>query len=127
MENLLAKAAEYLQGRMIETTSESVRYIRAGVVYDMRAIVGQLVTDQADVNGFVLRTVTRDFTISQSEFVWSDDQKPKRNDEIWQRIGDYWNVFLVNGDSFATAHFEDSDAYGVAFRIHTRKDREVAA
>lgn len=127
MENLLAKAAEYLQGRMIETTSESVRYIRAGVVYDMRAVVGQLVTDQADVNGFVLRTVTRDFTISQSEFVWSDDQKPKRNDEIWQRIGDYWNVFLVNGDSFATAHFEDSDAYGVAFRIHTRKDREVAA
>lgn len=127
MENLLAKAADYLQGRMIDTTSEPVRYIRAGVVYDMRAIVGQLVTDQADVNGFVLRTVTRDFTISQSEFVWSDDQKPKRNDEIWQRIGDYWNVFLVNGDSFATAHFEDSDAYGVAFRIHTRKDREVAA
>ena len=127
MENLLAKAADYLQGRMIDTTSEPVRYHRAGVVYDMRAVVGQLVTDQADVNGFVLRTVTRDFTISQSEFVWSDDQKPKRNDEIWQRIGDYWNVFLVNGDSFATAHFEDSDAYGVAFRIHTRKDREVAA
>lgn len=127
MENLLAQAADYLQRRMIETTSEPVRYIRAGVVYDMRAVVGQLVTDQADVNGFVLRTVTRDFTISQSAFVWSDDQKPKRNDEIWQRIGDYWNVFLVNGDSFATAHFEDSDAYGVAFRIHTRKDREVAA
>ena len=127
MANLLAQAADYLQRRMIETTSEPVRYIRSGVVYDMRAVVGQLVTDQADVNGFVLRTVTRDFTISQSAFVWSDDQKPKRNDEIWQRIGDYWNVFLVNGDSFATAHFEDSDAYGVAFRIHTRKDREVAA
>ena len=127
MANLLAQAADYLQRRMIETTSEPVRYIRAGVVYDMRAVVGQLVTDQADVNGFVLRTVTRDFTISQSAFVWSDDQKPKRNDEIWQRIGDYWNVFLVNGDSFASAHFEDSDAYGVAFRIHTRKDREVAA
>ena len=75
--NLLAKAAGYLQSRMIESASEPMRYIRAGVVYDMRAVVGQLVTDQTDVNGFVLRTVTRDFTISQSAFTWSDDNKPK--------------------------------------------------
>ena len=93
----------------------------------MRAIVGQLVTDQADVNGFVLRTVTRDFAISQDAFTWSDDNKPKRNDEIWQLVNGYWHVFLVNGDSFATAHYEESDASGVAFRIHTRKDREVPA
>ena len=125
--NLLAKAAGYIQGRMIEHASEPVRYIRAGKTYAMKAVVGQLVTDQTDVNGFVLRTVTRDFTISQDSFAWSDDGKPKRNDEIWQLIGNRWNVFLVNGDSFATAHFEDSDAYGVAFRVHTRKDREVAA
>lgn len=125
--NLLAKAAGYLQGRMIESASEPVRYIRAGAVYQMRAVVGQLVTDQTDVNGFVLRTVTRDFTISQSAFAWSDDNKPKRNDEIWQLVDGYWHVFTVNGDSFATAHYEESDAYGVAFRIHTRKDREVAA
>lgn len=125
--NLLAKAAGYLQSRMIEKASERVRYVRAGSVLEVDAIVGQLITETTDVNGFVLRTVTRDFTISQSFFSWSDDGKPHRNDEIWQRVNDVWQVFLVNADSFATAHYEESDAYGVAYRIHTRKDREHAA
>ena len=124
--NLLAKAAGYLQNRMLEQASERIRYVRGSDAWEVSAIVGQLITETTDVNGFVLRTVTRDFTISQSFFDWSDDGKPARNDEIWQRIGNRWHVFLVNADSFATAHFEESDAFGTAFRVHTRKDREVA-
>ena len=123
--NLLARGAAYLQNQMIRVASVEIVYVRPGKQpVRGRAIAGQLVTDNENVNGFVVRSVTRDFTISQTLLTDAGLGKPLRNDEIWQRINGVDHVFVVNGDSFATGHYEESDTYGVAYRIHTRKDRE---
>ena len=39
---------------------------------------------------------------------------------IWQLVG--CGTYLIPA-TVSPAHYEESDAYGVAFEIHTRKDR----
>ena len=125
--NWLAKAADYLQSRMEAETSEDVAYVRNGMIYKLPAIVGQLITETTDVNGFVVRQLTRDFTIRQTALQKYLPDGPQRNDQIWQTINGRRHVFIVNADSFATSHYEESDGYGVAWRIHTRRDSIDAA
>lgn len=124
--NYLAKAANYLQDRMEASASERVRYVRAGhLSKQVQAIIGRIDSELEDTAGFALKTNTWDFTIRRDFFYtqFPDEPAPKRNDEIWHRVGTSWNVYTVNSDGFVDGHYVASDGYGVAFRIHTRLDR----
>ncbi len=120
--NQLDRAATYLQSRMIETSSDLVVYERPGVArFQINAVVGQMTDENTEQSNFVLRQGARDFVVDQDKLASGlppDAPRPVRNDVIEHRGGKY----IVNGDGFATTHYEATDAYGVAWRIHTRRD-----
>ena len=129
MENQLERAAVQLQSRLIEWASADIEYRRDGkTAFAVEAILGQIVTDNLDSNGLALKTTTDDFIVDQVHFRrhLPDEPEPRRNDEIRHVQDGLVTIYAVNGDGFTTAHFEETDRYHVAFRIHTRKDRTLA-
>lgn len=98
--------------------SEPVTYTRPGsAAIPTDAIVGRSITEQDSASGFIMKIVSRDFTIRQANL--PGITKPNRNDEIRQTINGTEYLFLVDGGS-GQAHYEDTDGYGVAWRIHTK-------
>jgi len=120
MTNRLAQAAQELQRRMVQDASELVTYKRPNsFAFDVSAIVGRSVVEQDSGQGFMLRVVSRDFTISQEALNYT---LPQRNDIIVQTINDVTLEFLVDGGP-GQSHFEETDGYGVAWRIHTKRNK----
>jgi hypothetical protein len=119
MTNLLRQAAETLQTRMEANASEVVTYIRNGaVIYTGPAVIGRSITEQDSGSGFFMKVISRDFIIRQSNL---PGLVPMRNDEVRQMINDVEVVFLVDG-SAGQPHYEETDGYGVAWRIHTKRN-----
>jgi hypothetical protein len=121
MTNLLQQAANVLQTEMERSASETVSYRRVsgGLPFDVLAIVGRSIVDQDSGEGFILRIVARDFAIRQSAL---NNIQPARGDIITQTINGVSVVFLVEGGP-GQPHFEETDGYGVAWRIHTKRDK----
>ena len=120
MPNLLQQCAEMLQQKMEESGSEMVEYCRpGGAAFPVRAVIGRTISQNDAGSGFIVRVTMRDFIIRQSEL---KGLIPKRNDEIRQKIGDITAVFTLNSDS-TESHYEETDGYGVAWRIHTKRDK----
>ena len=121
--NLLNTAASYLQDKMEVHASIVVLFeTRDGVKFEALAIAGQMSPEVEEGGGLVIRTTTHDFTIRQSYFLKfkPHDPIPRRGETITQVVNGRTLVFSVNADGFATSPEEASDAYGVAFRIHTK-------
>ena len=125
--NYLRLGAETLQDHMEEYGGVEVTYRRAGAFsFTITAVPGRNPTDVYDQNGVVLRGQIQDFTITiavAKASMINCAQRPLRGDEIVMQVGDDNVVFVVNGEDFATGHYEPSDSYGVAWRIHTKSDR----
>ena len=128
--NYLQMGAEAIQKRMEAYAGLTVTYRRQGhFSFPIVAVPGRNPVDVYDQNGVVLRGQIQDFTINIEKLTsqMTGIKRPQRNDEIVVRLGDKEIVFTVNGEDFSTSHYEPSDSYRVAWRIHTKADREINA
>lgn len=122
MPNLLLQAAELLQQRMERDAGVVVMYHRPGSnPFPVYAVPGRTVVMDDSTHGFVIRIVTKDFTIRAALLKAQGVNSPNRNDKITVKVGEEEQEFLVNGDA-NSSHYEDADAYGVSWRIHTKRD-----
>lgn len=134
MTNYLEKAANYLQDKMEVNASVEVSYERpgvgfvswtddAGVVHDtLLAIVGETQFSQDNQSGVMDRIIQRDYTIRQSLLTINGIRiTPKRQDIIRQPVGSQTYESRVMGEA-GLPHYQESDGYGVAWRIHTKRD-----
>lgn len=122
--NLLSKAASFIQAKMVENASELVTYERPDMGFvELQAIVGRTEYEQNTDDGLVGRIAMRDFTISAASLVINGCSiVPERNDIIVQTMSDGTEyIFRVLGEG-EMPHVQDSDGYGVAFRVHTKRD-----
>lgn len=123
--NMLKRAAVYVQTKGERHASEDVVYERPGVgKVIVPAIIGETVFSQDTQGGFVDRIVRRDYTIRQCLLVINCTHigNPQRNDIIWQTLDDNSTYQgRVLGDA-GMPHYQESDAFGVAWRIHTKRD-----
>ncbi len=114
---------------MRQVAAVSVVYRRDGVEpFRIDAVPGQMITELEETNGIALRSTVRDFSISQSQLAANlpaDAPRPLKNDEITQTIEGSDHRFIVNADGFSVSHFDESDAFGKSFRIHTVLDEIV--
>ena len=104
---------------MERDASELVVYHRksTGEMSTVKAIVGQTNAEEESGEGYVVRITVRDYTIRRT---YLQNIKPERNDEIiFQDV-----VYVVGADS-GESHVQESDGYGVAWRIHTKQDRNA--
>lgn len=124
--NYLKLGAELLQSRMETYAGVTVTYRRTGEFsFKVVAVPGRNPVDITDQNGVLLRGQVQDFTfeIEKLTAAMTGKKHPLRGDEILMEVGDKTVVFVVNGEDFATSHYEPSDSYGVAWRVHTKSDR----
>lgn len=134
MPNYLERAANYLQDKMEVNASVEVTYERPGegfvswvdadgVIHDtVPAIVGETRFTQDTQTGVMDRIVQRDYTIRQSVMMINGIRIiPKRQDVIRQPVGGGFYESRVMGEA-GLPHYQESDGYGVAWRIHTKRD-----
>lgn len=122
--NLLKRAAQFLQSKAEKHMAEVVVYERPGSgTASVLAIVGETTYQQDNQTGVIDRVVRIDYTIRRSSLVIDGQQiEPKRNDIIRQTLEDgSLYVGRVLGE-FGVSHVQDSDGYGIALRIHTKRD-----
>jgi len=103
-----------------------VRYSRANQFsFDIIAVPGRNPVDMVDSEGLVLRGQIQDFTVNIVKLrdKLGDPKRPLRNDEIMMEMPFGKIIFVVNAENVATSHYEPSDSYGIAWRIHTKSDR----
>lgn len=108
----------------------TVTYRRPGdFSFRVEAVPGRNPVDIIDHNGVVLRGQIQDFTIAIAKLRkhFTGIKRPMKNDEILMEVAGQMIVFTVNGEDFSTSHYEPSDSYGIAWRIHTKADRVVNA
>lgn len=130
MVNYLQMGSKVLQDRMEAYGGVTVTYRRpGGVEFTIVAVPGRNPVDMTDLNGIVLRGQVQDFTIRIDPLraQLPDPKRPLRGDEIIMTLNRRRVVFVVNGEDFSTGHYEPSDSYGVAWRIHTKSDRYLDA
>lgn len=124
---MLHRGAKLLQSKMEQHAGVDVTYRRGNeFTFQLRVVPGRNPVEITDTNGMVLRGQVQDFSIDVSTFenkVPSGAARPKRGDEIVMTVGRHQVVFTVNGEDFATSHYESSDSYGVAWRVHTKSER----
>jgi len=128
--NYLKMGAETLQAKMELYGGVEVIYRRPGQFsFPITAVPGRNPVEITDQNGLVLRGQVQDFVFDiaklKSMIVSDSIKRPLRGDEIVYEVAGERVVFVVNGEDFATSHFEPADSYGVAWRIHTKSDRRV--
>jgi hypothetical protein len=127
MTNYLKLGAELLQPWMEQFGGATVTYRRKGEFsFQVEAVPGRNPVDVTDSNGVVLRGQVQDFTFSIDKLtagMSSDPKRPLRNDEVVYQVGNQTVVFVVSGEDFSTSHYEPSDSFGVAWRVHTKSDR----
>jgi len=121
--NMLERAANVLHDKLEKHASTEVTYIREGVgEVTVRAIVGETQFSQDNQSGVIDRIIQRDYIIRQSLLVINGRQiKPMRQDIILQRVGDLVYESRVLGEA-GLPHYQESDGFGVAWRIHTKRD-----
>ena len=122
--NLLKRAADILQSRLEQTAGEVVVYERPGVgCVAVNAIVGRTEYELESGGGDIDRSIRNDYTIAKSSLVLNECEiTPERNDIIYQTLADgtvVENRVLGEG---GLSHYQDSDGYGIAYRIHTKRD-----
>jgi hypothetical protein len=114
---------------MEEYGGVTVTYRRPGVFsFRVVAVPGRNPVDIYDQNGVMLRGQVQDFTIAIEKLkvgMAGGIQRPLRGDEIVMAVKTDTIVFMVSGEDVSTSHYESSDSYGVAWRIHTKSDRRV--
>ena len=119
--------AETLQARMEAFAGVTVTYRRPGEFsFSIVAVPGRNPVEIQDHTGVVLRGQVQDFTFEIAKLkagMTADPQKPMRNDEIVMELNRSRVIFIVNAEDFSTSHYETSDSYGVAWRVHTKSDR----
>ena len=129
--NYLAAGAQILQDRMEVYGGVTVTYRRPGEFsFQIVAVPGRNPVDMFDKNGVVLRGQVQDFTVAIVKLkagMSSSIRRPLRGDEIVMQMTDSQIVFLVSGEDISTSHYESSDSYGIAWRIHTKSDRFIDA
>lgn len=131
MTNYLKLGAETLQSQMERFAGEEVLYRRVTsasprFMFRVIAIPGRSPVDIIDKNGTVLRAVIQDFhvEIAAMRKKMEAPKTPLRGDEIVMTLAGRKIVFVVSGEDFSASHYEPADSYGIAWRIHTKADRE---
>ena len=127
--NYLKLGAEILQSQMETFAGVTVTYSRPGKFsFEIVAVPGRNPVDVVDNDGLVLRGQIQDFTVNAKTLqtlMTSDPKYPVRNDEIVMRLATGLVVYVVNGETISSSHYEPSDSYGIAWRIHTKSDRHA--
>lgn len=123
MADLLAVGANFLQDKMEEHASTTILYIREDVgQVSLPAVIGETQFSQDSQTGVIDRIVQRDYTVRQANLKINGIQiTPQRNDIIRQTIGTKVYEARVLGEG-GQPHYQESDGYGVAWRIHTKRD-----
>lgn len=131
MVNYLELGARTLQSRMERYAGIEAIYRRNGVFsFPITVVPGRNPVEVVDQNGFVIKGQIQDFTVDIEKMrnrMPPGDDRPMRGDEIVIELGKDKVVFVVNSEGFTTGHYEPSDSYGVAWRIHTKSDRILNA
>lgn len=122
--NLLKRAAEFLQDKAETHMSEEVVYSRPGVgTVTVQAVVGETEYKLDNGEDFIDRIIRYDYTIRRTALVINGSQiMPERNDVIQHTLDDgtvYTGRVLGEG---GVPHFQDADGFGVAYRIHTKRE-----
>ena len=125
--NLLEQGANYLLTAMQGSAGRQIKYRRpsTGQSVTFTAVPGRVPAQVYDERGVLLRTVSNDFIFNRSELGAFTPPNPVRNDEITQTLNGKSEVLIVNGENIGTSHYEDADSYGVAWRVHAKRDRDA--
>ena len=88
---------------------------------EVTAVVGGSADNSETETGLAIQTHYRDFTISTDSLLALSPPYPVRNDKIVVVRGTEVLTYIVNADG-GVSHFEEADAYNVAWRVHTIRD-----
>lgn len=143
---MLKRGAEVLITKMEKHGSVEVEYERPGCgkvqkldddgnpvfddddkpIYRVVAVAGQSTHGQEPDVGIIDRVARADFTIRRSRLVINGERiTPRRNDiiRLWSDDGTLYEGRVLGDDGIP--HFEPADDYGIAVRIHTKRDEVV--
>lgn len=108
--------------------SSEIEYRREGTLtwLAVDAVVGRSQNIVETETGLTVQSNFRDFIIKVGFFSQFDPPYPKRNDEI--KITENGNElrYKVNSDGVAN-HYEEVDAYGLVYRVHSVRDWFIAS
>ena len=124
--SILEQGARQLLNGMRNYAGVRVTYVRNDKSVSVLSVPGRVVSSVYDETGVMLRAISRDFIIDRADLEDFDPPVPQRGDKIIQSVGSAKNeTFIVAGEDLGTTHYEEADSYGVAWRIHTKRDKHA--
>lgn len=123
--NMLEQGANFLVTSMQKHAGRTITYRRPSTNQSVTfvGIPGRVPAQVYDERGVLLRAVSTDYIFNRQELASFEPPYPVRNDEITHTVGGQAEVLVVSGENIGVSHYEDADSYGVAWRVHAKRDR----
>ena len=124
MPNLLELSAQHLNTRMKLDAGTEVTYVRKSIRFRITVVPGRPVNRFVEQDGVLVEVASRDFIVTLADLANNlSPAEPMRGDQIIQDVDNRQEVFVVLPDDLGTPPYEETDPYGVAVRVHTKRDR----
>jgi len=118
--SLLREGVREHYSRLIESAGVLVTYYRGEDCVEVYAVPGETVFEQVERDGSVVEVRSRDWTVLQSALDFgAGHTEPVVKDSIQYTEDEEATVYEVLRDA-GQKHFREADAFGGAFRIHTK-------
>lgn len=120
MPDLMARAAEFIAGKLAANVSRPVTYVREADSAALDATVGRSSFDVDDGHG-VMRFETRDYIVRADALVLAGVQvQPRRGDRVLEQVGDGSTVAYEVVNIAGSPEWRPCDSSRVLIRIHTK-------
>ena len=120
MPDLMARAAEFIAGKLAASVSRPVTYVRGDDSVALDATVGRSSFDVDDGHG-VMRFETRDYIVRADPLVLAGVQvQPRRGDRVLEAVGDGSTVAYEVVNVAGSPEWRPCDSSRVLIRIHTK-------
>ena len=127
MADLLEQGAAWLDAQRVKFASQTVTYHRGEDSVEVQATVGRKSYQVEGGYGALVWADSTDFIVSAADLVLGGETVlPERGDRIRVTDGEAVHVYEVMSPGGEMSHYEPSDPYRKAWRIHTKHvDTEV--
>jgi hypothetical protein len=120
MPDLMARAAEFIAGKLAASVSRPVTYVRGNDSVVLDATVGRSSFDVDDGHG-VMRFETRDYVVRMDALVLGGTATlPRRGDRVLEEMGDGNTVAYEVINVAGSPEWRPCDSSRVLIRIHTK-------
>ncbi len=120
MPDLMARAAEFIAGKLAASVSRPVTYVRGDDSVALDATVGRSSFDVDDGHG-LMRFETRDYIVRADALVLAGVQvQPRRGDRVLEEVGDGSTVAYEVVNVAGSPEWRPCDSSRVLIRIHTK-------